>query len=119
MDASDRRTYRNVNVPLSWDNRQAYLMSGKGRSLTSRVEKRLVEGLDRGVRPEVKRAPRNTPRVCLSFDKALYERLDELSKELEANFTDVVYTLASALAPDLPSPKAGQGYEASSLAAAA
>ncbi len=93
------RTYRNVNLPLSWENRFAYLQFGKGRSLTSRVEKELMAALDRGDKPPILRAPRALPKVCLSFDQGLYSRIEQLSEEMNVNVTDVIYTLAELNAP--------------------
>ncbi len=100
MDAEQTaRAYRNVNLPLSWENRFAYLQFGKGRSLTSRVEKELRAALDRGDKPAILRAPRKLPRVCLSFDQSLYSRIEQLSEEMNVNVTDVIYTLADLNAP--------------------
>lgn len=92
MDASSSaKNYVNVNVPLSTEGRRA-LRSRHDGSLTSIVERQVREELSKG-HPIVQRAPRKTPRVCLSLDADPVERLKHLSKEMDANLTDVVFSL--------------------------
>ncbi len=101
------KAYRNVNLPLSPESREA-LLAGRSQSLTAIVEAHVTEQLELSHMPVVQRPPRNTPRVCLSMDATIARRLHDLSVELEANVSDVVYSIMKMAMPAQPNatPKA-------------